>query len=347
MARADGKAEIQHYVPKLLLRGFLSAPQEKEQVFVYDKHEDRLFLTNIANITAERGFYEIDDPNEHGTIESIFSELESNTKPAYEKLVDSEDLAALDDIQKTWLSFFVAFQHLRTRHIREIIQLLNDKVREHIEKLGFDPHETEGFEPVQTKEDLTRASLIQLAQSVGMHSQLISKKACFLVTTSADRPFWISDHPVAMHNNRDLSPYGNIGLAVPGIEVYLPLTSTLLLAFWCPTNADKLAENVAQAKIARDELAALRVLNHNVSRDEVRSQLDKLQAIIDEGEPLLVALRKGSSIAATAENVTFYNHLQVRWAHRYLINSNDDFGLVKEMISDNPKYRTGLKPTFG
>ncbi len=179
---------------------------------------------------------------------------------------------------------------------------------------------------------------------MGPHSTLMSTKASFLAKTSADRPFWISDHPLAMHNDREFGPYGNIGLAVPGIQIYLPLTSTLLLALWCTTNADTLYANVERAKREQKELSVMRVLGRDVDMDENERQLDKWQAIVDEGEPLLEALTKGSAVEATVENVTFYNHLQVRWAHRFLISPIDDFALAKKMISDNTKYRKGLVP---
>ncbi len=346
MARVDGRAEIQHYVPRLLLRGFLRDPQEKEQICVFDKHKDRSFHTNIKNIAAEREFYNFDVDGMHGDVEGILSKLESNTKSAFEKLIEAESLATLDDVQKSWLSVFLATQQLRTRHFREVIKALNEGMAEHIRSQGFDPRETKGFELIETEDDLKRASLAQLALSIGPHSTLMAKKACFLATTSPDRPFWISDHPVVMHNYREFGPYGNIGLAVPGIQIYLPLTATLLLALWCTTNADTLYENVEHAKRERKELSVMRILGRNVDRDEIERQLDKWKAIVDYGEPLIEALTNGSAIQATAENVTFYNHLQVSWSHRYLISPNNDFALARKMIYDNPKYRGGLMPTF-
>ena len=125
MARSDGRAEVQHYVPRVLLRGFVRYPQAKEQVFVYDKHEDRSFRTNITNIAAERNFYDFDVDDNQVDVEGILSELESNTKSAFEKLIEAESLAALDDEQKSWLSVFLATQQLRTRHIREASQASN------------------------------------------------------------------------------------------------------------------------------------------------------------------------------------------------------------------------------
>lgn len=37
-----------------------------------------------------------------------------------------------------------------------------------------------------------------------------------------------------MHNNKQYGPYGNIGLAVPHIEIYYPLSRDVVLAYMCP-----------------------------------------------------------------------------------------------------------------
>ena len=189
MARDDDRAEVQHYVPRLLLRGFLREPKAKKQVFVYDKHEDRSFLTNIRNIAAERKFYDFDVDDNQIDVEDILSQLESNTKSAFTRLIGTKSLAALDDEQKSWLSVFIATQQLRTRHFREVIKALHEGMAQHIKKQGFDPQETEGFEPLDTEDDLKRASLALLAHSMGPHSTLMATKACFLTTTSSERPF--------------------------------------------------------------------------------------------------------------------------------------------------------------
>ena len=49
--------ELQHYVPRFLLKNF--AKGKKPQIFVYDKSNDKQFKTNIKNIAAETGFYDI------------------------------------------------------------------------------------------------------------------------------------------------------------------------------------------------------------------------------------------------------------------------------------------------
>jgi hypothetical protein len=50
-------AQNQHYVPKFILRQFLT-DETKEHVYVYDKHEDKIFVTAIMNIMAESRFHD-------------------------------------------------------------------------------------------------------------------------------------------------------------------------------------------------------------------------------------------------------------------------------------------------
>ena len=42
-----------------------------------------------------------------------------------------------------------------------------------------------------------------------------------LCQTDAAKPFWISDNPLARHNEQDFGPYDNLGLGMPGLEIYL------------------------------------------------------------------------------------------------------------------------------
>nr|QWP89203.1 hypothetical protein IHCLGBEB_00006 [Escherichia coli] len=67
------------------------------------------------------------------------------------------------------------------------------------------------------------------------HIDLLPKKDWYL-ETRPERPFTcIGDNPVVLKNSNDFGPYGNLGLAVRGIQIYLPLSSTLMLAMYCPS----------------------------------------------------------------------------------------------------------------
>lgn len=49
------------------------------------------------------------------------------------------------------------------------------------------------------------------------------------------------DNPVVMKNSNDFGAYGNLGLAVRGIKIYLPLSSTLMLTMYCPSIREQMA----------------------------------------------------------------------------------------------------------
>ncbi len=347
MVQIDGKSEDQHYVPKMLLRGFLATPKRKDQVWVFDKHESRSFLTHIRNIATERNFYELENGSIKGRVEAIFSALEDKTSSVIEKIVAEQSLANLDMEQRGWLAIFITTQSLRTKHFREVIRALSDGYKERLEAMGFDPNDVEGFQPIETEDDLKIASIAQLIQLAKSHAALFEQKVAFLIRTTEDRPFWTSDHPVVMHNSHDRGPYGNIGISVPGIEIYFPLTSTLMLGLWCPQLADVILNNLEIASNLRNIISEQILLGSCTDYEATKNRYTECEDVIRRNKPMVEALSSGSVIESTAENVTFYNSQQVTWSHRFVISPINEFSLANKMISDNPDYREGLKPTFG
>ncbi|MGA3715913.1 DUF4238 domain-containing protein, partial [Escherichia coli] len=91
--------------------------------------------------------------------------------------------------------------------------------------------ETLGLSPGGDTRDIF---LRQLVQQVSHIKHLLSKD-WYLLETRPEHPFYVSDNPVVLENRNDFGVYGNIGLAVPGIQIYLPLSSTLMLAMYCPS----------------------------------------------------------------------------------------------------------------
>src|SRR3982074_3970608 len=71
---------------------------------------------------------------------------------------------------------------------------------------------------------------------------LISKHS-FLMIKDCSGDLYISDNPMVMHNSKEYGPYGNIGLAVPYIEIYYPLSPKIVLASFGPQTLIKLKKN--------------------------------------------------------------------------------------------------------
>lgn len=130
----------------------------------------------------------------------------------------------------------------------------------------------------------------------------------------------------------DFGIYGNIGLAVEGIEIYFPLTKELSLGLWCSSHKEKFIELYEKCKylssVAPDKVA-------QVLRDPL--YLEKMKAGIERGQP----------IRSEYGNTVNHNALQVEHATRFVYSSNEDFSLAEEMIEANPGFREGPKIEMG
>ncbi len=104
----------------------------------------------------------------------------------------------------------------------------------------------------------------------------------------------LSDHPLGMHNQIDHSPYGSIGLAVKGIEMYLPLSPTLTLAMFCPSVGQIFHEGADRVRAL--ELNAPHLLAKLKNPEGLKS--------------LSSAMAAGGPMAATPDNVAYCNWIQ-------------------------------------
>lgn len=89
------QGEQQHYVPRFLLKSFTHG--KKAKVFVYDKSNDKCFHTNIKNIAAENGFYDLEVEDDALTMEPGLSRLEANTSGIIKKLIKNKDIKSLSE----------------------------------------------------------------------------------------------------------------------------------------------------------------------------------------------------------------------------------------------------------
>lgn len=70
-----------------MLRNFLSDVQ-KEQVSVYDKHTDKVFVTAIKNIMAERRFNELQYDDFILSFQPVACKIEEFILPRYQKIIE-------------------------------------------------------------------------------------------------------------------------------------------------------------------------------------------------------------------------------------------------------------------
>lgn len=157
-------------------------------------------------------------------------------------------------------------------------------------------------------------------------------KAWLLLETTPKHPFFISDNPIGLHNDMDHGPYGNLGLAVRGIQIYLPLSSTLCLHLLCPTIAEEFRK-------AHDNLRVFDQMAPGFADSAVKRPAFAIAFC--EG------LMNGTPVRVVEDNVTLINSLQVVFSSRFVYCESNQFELVQRMIRDNQAYREGLKPVVG
>ena len=317
-------AKIQHYVPQFLLRNFGSG--KKDQVWVYDKAASRSFSTNAKNIASESRFYDFELDGQLMSLEPMLSTLESKAKPIIEGILKADSLAVLSDEDKAMLAVFLSVQFTRTKTFREQWSDFPRMLREHFEARS----ETvaAGSQAAELVRDLTEneskaetASLIVKAPSE-FAPHFVSKQ-WVLAATTRKHPFVISDNPLTLQNMVDMSPRGNLGLAIEGIEIYFPLSPVRALAMWCPSIVD----------MVRRGAEKLRRLPLGLAKASVRDP-DGLWAL-DE------AIHTGHALTYNKENVLNFNSLQVARSERYVFSCVNDFGLAREMLESHPNLRRG------
>lgn len=335
-------AQNQHYVPKFILRQFLS-DEEKEQVTVYDKHEDKVFETSIKNIMAERRFNDFSTGELEASFEPAACRIEDVVLPIYQTVLENRRLELTPEVQKN-LALFVAFQFTRTKALRNVREALQVHLEERAEKMGHRPKDIAGWEPF-TEDVKKREHVASILHSLEEFTHLVSLKRFFLAEPAPGSFFCLGDSPVTLTNRRHFGPYGNIGLGVPGIELYMPLAADLMLCAWCPTNIDKVSRYLSQKKQLEQEALA-GVMAGRIQPERMKIALDGIKEEFAEADTLGTALETGVPISSTSENMDHYNSLQSMHAYRYVLSKNGDFETVRRHNKEFPKFRKGFLPRF-
>lgn len=102
---------------------------------------------------------------------------------------------------------------------------------------------------------------------------LISK-VMVLLKLNCSGQIYISDNPLVLHNQQEFGPYGNIGLSVPGIEIYHPISPNLVLGLFCPTICLQIQKAQAEASA---NISALRLGVFRNPQGSIHAQVDRLK----------------------------------------------------------------------
>lgn len=318
----------QHTVPRFLLDNFgFDKGGKVKQIFTFDKQSERNYPQSVYDATTRNTFYNIQNHPDKYSLEPILCKIESEASAVIRKIIKEESLASLTDDERTQLAIFIVIQKSRTYHGLQSIKELIKGFGDHLVSMGAKPEDLPRLIGSQEDSDLKNFFLEIVLKHVD-HANHILNKSWILYKTNQGNPYYISDNPVTLHNDLDMGFYGNLGLAVQGIQIHLPISSTLTLACVCPTYEQKAIK-------AREDL---QFIVDNDIRQLVHIKNPKL--IVDYAN----AYKKGIPLETISENTKFLNSLQVTFAEQYVYCEENEFGLVKEMIKSDDNYRTGLRP---
>ncbi|MDD5488627.1 MAG: DUF4238 domain-containing protein [Candidatus Omnitrophica bacterium] len=336
----------QHYVPQSILKGF--AHGKKKKVWAYDKHTDNIFETQIRNIAAETGFYDIsgkelseklmkDDKFEKNdlpqevidflktgnytiTMEEKFNKLEDKAASIVEKMIKADAISGLTEEEKVIFGLFLAVQQLRVKVTALQIRQMFNGIKEHCVKMGF----TEGQidkSMAMDKTDLKMFHLRTIMKADRNLPQFLNKKWILLKAPEREN-LYIGDNPVTLQNQNDYSPYGNLGLAVKGIEIYFPISHKYELALFCPSIEEAFLE-------LEDKLKEFPHYEPKIGR-----------AYLNE---MIEGFKSGRSVTLQREMVENLNYLQVMFSCRFVFSQSNNFEIVRKMIENREEYRGFLK----
>jgi hypothetical protein len=317
--------QLQHYVPRFLLRRFGSG--KKDRLHVFDKHTDATFDRAAAKLAAKNNFYDFEFMGAPMSVEPILGRIESKAGDHIARIVKNRRLNVNNPDERGELAAFFAIQMVRTPATLAMYGDIFNKMEVWLRANGA-PQEFFTADPaVGDGENAERATMARniLNAPINYGPALINKD-WLLLQTDSNHPYLVGDHPLCMHNMMEQEGRGNLGVDVEGIELYFPIAPELAIAIWCPSHQKVLMDGIQ--RLDRFAEIANSANYVNVKRDAL--------AIVD-------AILTGCPLRSEPENVKFFNSLQIATAERFVFSSNNDFSIIREMIREHPELRHGRR----
>jgi hypothetical protein len=141
-----------------------------------------------------------------------------------------------------------------------------------------------------------------------------------------------------MHNDEERrGMFGGLGLAVPYIQIYLPISADLTL---CAYDRALLGQMMRgrDEEIREIQLEALALLQRGkITPSQMREAMEGLKDH-DRVAPLIDSIRAGRPVAVGADQVEFYNSLQAFHAHRFVVDPDGKFEVAAMVARDRRKH---------
>ena len=311
----------QHTVPRFLLENFAISSEKKKrakQIFALNKQTRCVIKMSVNDATVHSRFYNLQDQPKIISLESLLCLYEDSGATVIRKLISTKNIRGLSEEEMSALARFVTArgEYENQRHMAQGLYHA-------IKSRGIISEEVENYFNDENFELNTKGNFLDQIADCDFEMSIILGKEFILFETTPDRPFYISDNPVTMYNETEFADRSNTGIALLGIQIYLPLSATLMLAMVCPSLNDKLKEE-------RDLLYKCIVNNLGGQQINIFERLDFLKDMLDRR---LVNIEDW--------RLNHLNNLQVWRAEHFIFSSLDDFDRVKNLIDDCPELIGG------
>lgn len=330
----EAMPRFNHSVPEFILNHFAIGGK----ICVFDKHSQKAFKLPPKRAMGERDFHNVRINEAVISFENKFTRLENLSAPIITKIVERKALDHLRPMDIATLNMFVVLQLTRSKSRRLDQEAVTNEIRRRWPEAEINPApdliEDSEFEKLSALQ-ITFDNLSDLTKPLVL-------KHMFLMVRDCPDDVYISDDPVVMHNAKTFGPYGNIGLAVPGVEIYFPLSPDVVLAYLCPTSMKEIEKEHAESEKRASMLFATQLLSRGISPTEVR-HLEQMRSEIKRSKDYYRLVKEYRVAPMDSQNVLFLNSLQVRASYRFVAAARPNFSFVKRALSERPHWKEGRR----
>lgn len=342
---AEKTARFHHYVPKFIIKNFAKKRKKQFYVNVFDKHSGKTFVANILEVFGENDFNKIVVDGYEFNTEEVTADFDNVAAPIIRKIVDTESVSGLEPSEIEGLMMFLALQLNRSASSRAMYA---DIIAQHRTRLVADageenlPVEISQFDASEKLKLFTMIFSIDVAKDFA--SVLQSKT--LLLMKSQNNGLLLGDSPVSVWNSRlNAEAMIDLGLAAEGIEIYMPISPSLVLALWCPDIANQYQAALETAKRREASLSARRSLSQPEHIPKIEESLVAVKDDIIELESVIASLRQRLPVSLSPDNVTHQNSLQIKHAERYVVSPDGNFYQTQAMLESNASFLRGRRIT--
>lgn len=342
--RIDSSSERHHFVPQFILRNFSFRRKRADKIFILDKKSDKSFEMPVAEFASRNNFNSLFIGELFISLEGYFCDIENSVAPIISNILLNRNISGLSLSDKKAISIFVASLLLRGIQLRNDISVVLNRMHEiscnenwgNLGNLGNSSYYEKAIHEASKKISLK----LHLERVLNL-SEMLREKDMILLE-SAGGEFYFSDNPIALHNDNDFGPYGNLGVMLPGIQVNFPISSKLTLSYWCPTVARNL---IRQLGTNNNFKFLLKNTNRTLlyKNDDVDECISGLNGSNEKIGKILSSIGNGIPLLCSIDVIEHLNFLQIAQSHRYIASRSNGFEFARRVLERSPKLRKGQR----